>query len=323
MSIPKQAMEQLEKAEAALEEAMNPKDTSPVEKIVEIEEGNDESLLSQDESSAEEVSPQINEALERELELEKQRNASLKGRIDSQLKQANSENKELKSQLEEMRSQIEELSNTNKVPGAKRHISEKEAEELGEDVLNLQERVIKGTLEEELESGKIKELVNSLVEQSINSRTKVNTQQKSGVDLNAFWQTVEKYYPGARDINSSDTGWHSFLNLYDSKSGLKNRDVGANAINNAAVASLVDLLETYKPLGSVSVNKAKVSPKPETSGNAKAVNKQEVKPQFTQAGVELFFKDLADGKFKGKKGKAEAEKIEAQIMEAAQAGRIY
>ena len=323
MSIPKQAMEQLEKAEAALEEAMNPKDTSPVEKIVEIEEGNDESLLSQDESSAEEVSPQINEALERELELEKQRNASLKGRIDSQLKQANSENKELKSQLEEMRSQIEELSNTNKVPGSKRHISEKEAEELGEDVLNLQERVIKGTLEEELESGKIKELVNSLVEQSINSRTKVNTQQKSGVDLNAFWQTVEKYYPGARDINISDTGWHSFLNLYDSKSGLKNRDVGANAINNADVASLVDLLETYKPLGSVSVNKAKVSPKPETSGNAKAVNKQEVKPQFTQAGVELFFKDLADGKFKGKKGKAEAEKIEAQIMEAAQAGRIY
>jgi len=37
----------------------------------------------------------------------------------------------------------------------------------------------------------------------------------------------------------------------------------------------------------------------------------------------LFFKDVADGKFKGKKGRAEAEKIEAQIMEAAQAGRIY
>ena len=38
--------------------------------------------------------------------------------------------------------------------------------------------------------------------------------------------------------------------------------------------------------------------------------------------IELFFKDVADGKFKGAKGRKEAEEIEAQIMEAAQNGRI-
>ena len=313
MSVPKQALEQLEKAEAQLKELQN------TTQVVEEAKGNDEALSSQNEETKE-VSPQINiEALQQDLDLERQRNASLKGRIDSQLKQANSENKELKDSLAEMKSQLEELKNVNKVPGSKRHISEQEAEELGDDVLDIQSRVIKGTLEEELESGKIKEYVNELINKSL------KTQQENQVpviDTNSFWNNVEQYYPGAKSLNSTDTGWFSFLELYDTNSGLKNRDVGANAINNGDVATLVDLLKAYKPIGSVSVNEASVTTKPETTAHAKQIEQPE-EPRFTKKGVQLFYKDLADGRFKGKKGREEAEKIEAQIMEAAQAGRIY
>ena len=313
MSVPKQALEQLEKAEAQLKELQN------TTQVVEEAKGNDEALSSQNEETKE-VSPQINiEALQQDLDLERQRNASLKGRIDSQLKQANSENKELKDSLAEMKSQLEELKNVNKVPGSKRHISEQEAEELGDDVLDIQSRVIKGTLEEELESGKIKEYVNELINKSL------KTQQENQVpviDTNSFWNNVEQYYPGAKSLNSTDTGWFSFLELYDTNSGLKNRDVGANAINNGDVATLVDLLKAYKPIGSVSVNEASVTTKPETTAHAKQIEQPE-EPRFTKKGVQLFYKDLADGRFKGKKGREEAEKIEAQIMEAAQAGSIY
>ena len=313
MSVPKQALEQLEKAEAQLKELQN------TTQVVEEAEGNDEALSSQNEETKE-VSPQINiEALQQDLDLERQRNASLKGRIDSQLKQANSENKELKDSLAEMKSQLEELKNVNKVPGSKRHISEQEAEELGDDVLDIQSRVIKGTLEEELESGKIKEYVNELINKSL------KTQQENQVpviDTNSFWNNVEQYYPGAKSLNSTDTGWFSFLELYDTNSGLKNRDVGANAINNGDVATLVDLLKAYKPIGSVSVNEASVTTKPETTAHAKQIEQPE-EPRFTKKGVQLFYKDLADGRFKGKKGREEAEKIEAQIMEAAKTGRIF
>ena len=313
MSVPKQALKQLEKAEAQLKELQN------TTQVVEEAEGNDEALSSQNEETKE-VSPQINiEALQQDLDLERQRNASLKGRIDSQLKQANSENKELKDSLAEMKSQLEELKNVNKVPGSKRHISEQEAEELGDDVLDIQSRVIKGTLEEELESGKIKEYVNELINKSL------KTQQENQVpviDTNSFWNNVEQYYPGAKSLNSTDTGWFSFLELYDTNSGLKNRDVGANAINNGDVAKLVDLLKAYKPIGSVSVNEASVTTKPETTAHAKQIEQPE-EPRFTKKGVQLFYKDLADGRFKGKKGREEAEKIEAQIMEAAKTGRIF
>ena len=313
MSVPKQALEQLEKAEAQLKELQN------TTQVVEEAEGNDEALSSQNEETKE-VSPQINiEALQQDLDLERQRNASLKGRIDSQLKQANSENKELKDSLAEMKSQLEELKNVNKVPGSKRHISEQEAEELGDDVLDIQSRVIKGTLEEELESGKIKEYVNELINKSL------KTQQENQVpviDTNSFWNNVEQYYPGAKSLNSTDTGWFSFLELYDTNSGLKNRDVGANAINNGDVATLVDLLKAYKPIGSVSVNEASVTTKPETTAHAKQIEQPE-EPRFTKKGVQLFYRDLADGRFKGKKGREEAEKIEAQIMEAAKTGRIF
>jgi hypothetical protein len=312
MSVPKQALEQLEKAEAKLKAAVNTQ-------VVEEAEGNDEALSSQNEE-AQEVFPQADiEALQKDLDLERQRNASLKGRIDSQLKQANSENKELKDSLAEMKSQLEELKNVNKVPGSKRHISEQEAEELGDDVLDIQSRVIKGTLEEELESGKIKEYVNELINKSLKAQQE---KQVPVVDTTSFWNNVEQYYPGAKVLNSTDAGWFSFLELYDTNSGLKNRDVGANAINNGDVATLVDLLKAYKPIGSVSVNEASVTTKPETTAHAKQVTQSE-QPRFTKKGVQLFYKDLANGVFKGKKGREEAERIEAQIMEAAKTGRIF
>lgn len=313
MSVPKQALEQLEKAEAVLKQAATP------DLIAEEAEGNDKALLSQNEET-QEVLPQINiEALQKDLDLERQRNASLKGRIDSQLKQANNENKELKGSIAEMQSQLEELKNVNKVPGSKRHISEQEAEELGDDVLDIQSRVIKGTLEEELESGKIKEYVTELIEKSM---TVQQENQIPVVDMTSFWNNVEQYYPGAKQLNSSDKGWFAYLDLYDTNSGLKNRDVGANAINSGDVASLVDLLKSYKPIGSVPINEASVTTKPETTAHAKQVMQPE-QPRFTKKGVQLFYKDLASGVFKGKQGREEAEKIETQIMEAAKTGRIF
>lgn len=314
MSVPKQALEQLEKAEAALKK----QEPAPAETVVQEEVGND--VLSSPNEDTQEVSPQIDtEALQRELELERQRNASLKGRVESQLKTANNKNKELSDQLESMQSKIDELSKQNKVPGSKRHITEEEAEELGEEVLDIQSRVIKGTLEEELESGKIEEMVKSILEKNMNVQ---QAKQGPNVDMVSFWNNVESFYPGAKDINSNDKGWFAFLDLYDKNSGLKNRDVGASAINNGDVASLVDLLRNYKPIGSSSVDQKQVTVKPETTAHARQTVEPKA-PTFTKEGVKLFYQDIIDGKFKGKKGKQESEKIERQIMEAAQAGRIY
>ena len=81
------------------------------------------------------------------------------------------------------------------------------------------------------------------------------------------------------------------------------------------------MLTAYKPIGSAANNSVTQTVKPETTAHARQVEPPE-QPTFTKAGVELFYKDVADGKFKGAKGRKEAEEIEAQIMEAAQNGRI-
>lgn len=313
MSVPKQALEQLERAEKALEQ-----DTSSEDQIAEaIEEvQNDHDNLSDQ--------PQIDVSdLQNQLELERQRTASLKGRIDSQLKNANSENKELRSQLEAMQSQIEEVKKSNSKPGFKRNLSDDEISQVGEEVLELQSRVIRGTLEEELENGSIKELVNNLVSQSLAARRKNNTQQRrqrSQVDPN-FWTTVDKHYPNASQINNSDQGWFNFLNLYDSKSGLQNRDIGTKAIKEGDVLTLVELMKQYKPLIDQSGKPAvKVAARPEKSGSSIPKQKEE-EPSFSHAEVKKFYDDVTRNRFRG--SESERVEMENKIMAAAQAGRIY
>ncbi|QDP63513.1 MAG: hypothetical protein GOVbin4551_5 [Prokaryotic dsDNA virus sp.] len=319
MTVPKQALAQLETVEKALEETQNviPEDTSmPVDETPTIE--SNVANVADGQGLNSETSPVIEE-LQKSLELEKQRTASLKGRIDSQLKQTNSENKELKNKLNEMMTQFKEMKKANSTPGFKRNLSEEEIQDVGEDVLKLQERVIKGTLEEELENGSIKELVEGLVKQSLSAEQK---QIKPSIDQNWFWSQVDKFYPGAKDINTSDNNWFLFLEKFDSISGQQYREVGNNAIQNGDVPALVDLLTLYKPLPKVeAVHTEEMPLHPETTASASGINKQ-TKPEkvFTQAEVSKFYQDKVTGGFKG--SNKEWLKLEEEIMEAAASGRI-
>ena len=259
-------------------------------------------------------------ALKSELELERQRNRSLQGRIDSQLAKANSENKELKGQLNDLSAKVQELRRESAAPGSHRHLSEDEVKDMGEEVLGMQERIIKGTLEEELEGGTIKEFVENLVAKSMKAKADSSDEPTDApvVDTDLYWDTVERYYPDARTLNSSDAEWFKFLDEYDSKSGLKNREVGAEAINSGDVRMLVNLLNAFRPVGHVE-GQRKPSIKPEKTGAAPIVQSA-AKPSFTKAEVEQFYDDVARRRFKGTKEEALA--IENQIMEAAQEGRL-
>ena len=316
MSVPEAVLKQAAEAEKALDDFVAQNEEQPSGEA-DAEQPTDIAAdkLGQPAGKAE-ASPET-QALQRKLELEQQRTASLKGRIDSQLAQANGENKELKAKLASMEEKLDKLSKANAVPGPRRYITEEEASDLGDEVLGVQERIIKGTLEEELDSGTIKDMVDGLVKQSLAAQ-QVQAPPVS-ISTELFWNTVERYYPNAEAMNDGEQGWHDFLELHDPISGLKNRDLGQQAIGNGDVATLVDLLQAYKPLQGHVAGERKPSLKPERTG-AEPVVMEPVKPEWKKSEVERFYDDVARNKFRGTK--EEAVVIENEIMEAAQDGRI-
>lgn len=307
MSVPKKALEQLE----AMEQQVVNSETIVNEEVQQNVESDQQGITS-------ETHPQI-EALQKELELERQRSASMKGRIDSQLKRSNEENKELKSQLDELSAQFSEIQDANKEPGFKRNLTAEEVEEVGEEVLELQERVIKGTLTEELESGSIKELVTKLVDQSIVARSE--QEKKITQNKEWFWSNVEEHYPNAKAINSGDQNWFKFLETFDPNTGKKYRDVGAQAVQEGDVFSLVDLLKKYKPITDhVQSSVSAVAPMPEKTGT-NVIPSQPEPFSISQAEVKKFYSDVGKGKYLNKV--KQRQEFEDKIMEAAQTGRIY
>lgn len=312
MSVPKKALEQLESIKEKVKQQSQNAEETVNEEVVHDNESDQQGITS-------ETHPHI-EALQKDLELERQRSSSMKGRIESQLKRSNEENKELKNQLEELQSQFSEIREANKIPGFKSNLTDEEIEEVGEEVLELQDRVIKGTLKEELENGSIKELVNKLVEKSISSRAEQEKQVKE--DRQWFWTSVEQQYPGAAKLNAGDANWFKFLNGYDQITGKRLRDVGSEAVKNGDVNIIVNLLKRFKPLTDQSVASVQpVSPMPEKTGSNNINVKTPEAFSISKAEVDSFYRDVGKGKYSGNVKKQ--RELEAKIMEAAQSGRIY
>jgi len=328
--VPEAVRKQAEEADKALdtliqvqdesaEQPVNPETAEAIQANMETQPGRqpaqDEAI--QAESTTIEVDPA--QALQNELDLERQRNRTLQGRIDSQLAKAHGENRELKTQVKDLEGRMDELAKADRPPGYLRHITEEEAEGLGDDVLDIQNRIIKGTLEEALEDGDLKDYVNDLVQQSMEAQ--VVDRAPAPVNEDLFWQSVERHYPGARQINESDQNWFGFLGQHDPDSGLKNRDVGVQAIDTSDVVSLVDLLNRYRPIQQDQhvVEPKPVAVKPERGG-AQQIETSPAKPSFTRSNVERFYNDVARNRFPGTKEEATA--LETEIMEAAQEGRI-
>jgi len=320
MSVPEAVRKQAEENEKALNEAAAQaaaaeEQSLGTEVAAETKE-NMEELPGQTNDSIE-ASPEY-QALQKELELERQRTSSLKGRIDSQLTNANEENRELKAQMQELKDQMDEVAKASAVPGPKRYLSEEQVADMGEDVLGLQESIIKGTLEEELESGQIKAHIQGLLDQSLAAR-QATAAPAAPVNEPLFWTAVERYYPGAEQINTSDQDWFAFLNLHDQASGVRNRDIGVHAIDVGDVVAMVDLLNAYKPAEAHVGGDRRPPIKPEKTG-ASAIIQESAPGNWKEAEIEAFYSDLQRGKFKGTKEEAIA--MENDIMAAAQEGRI-
>ena len=315
-------MEQAEAAEKAIESAQAAKDLPVIKAEVDSPAKEVKPPVVDQSKAVPSARPLDGADLQAELSRERQLRKTLEGRLKSQLIPANEEVRRLRKELNESLENVSQLENQNKPSGAERYLNDDERADLG-DVLDINARMVKGVLEEELGAGRIKDVVESIMQQNASTKVSDNGPSKD------FWSIVDQYCPGASELNSkADRKWVEYLELFNQTTGEKNRASAEYAFDNDDPIALADLFVDFMRVnGTVKREKQDVdptqrpAPKPESAGQGRRIETQPgAAPSWTEAEVRSFYTDVSKGKFKGRE--TEAAKLEAEIMAAATVGNI-
>ena len=336
MSVPSKVLEMEKEADRAIEEAQRRQDAASKPQVDFSQEAPAPVLPSVEGPEAEvippvepaivaepvaPVAPVNGEGLQLQLDRERQLRKTLEGRLRSQLKPANEEIKRLRKELNEVQETITAAQTKDKKSGAETYLNDEEAADLG-DVLDINTRMVKGILEESLGAVSIEDAVKAVMQK--------NHQESDDTGPAAdFWPIVDQLVPGSRELNrNDDPRWLQYLDQYSTSTGMLNRDVAEEAISNDDPYSLADLFAEFMRVYGIDQAEIAVTPvttpapRPERGGGGRQVETPATQqiPVWTQPEVAAFYTDVSKGKFAGRK--AEADKLEAEIMAAANAGLI-
>jgi hypothetical protein len=290
-------------------------------------------LLADEAASATETkaTPDV-EALQRQLEYEKQRNDSLQGRVDSQLRPLNQTVRELQQQLNQQRAAPMRV----EVPKAPvvdvtvqdllAELSPADRELMGEKQLAILAKLV------EKPTQAMVNRVRTELQASFDARFEAQEAklrqvegQAAGQTGRELWDRVDQLSPGARDRNDvDDPKWVEFLNQKDPISGRMRKDLGNAAVDAGDVSRLALLHDEFlKSTGQTkAVDQASGQNRelrPDASRAEPGVSSSTL-PTLKNSEIEQFYKDLASGKYEAKPQLA--DKMEALITAAIQDGRV-
>ena len=265
-------------------------------------------------------------ALERALAFERQRNASLEGRVEAELRPLRSTVRELRQQVQAAQA----TPATETVPVAQVTVSDllaeltpADRELVGEKELAIMARLIEKPTQSALD--RMRAELQQSFEAKFDARLRQVESQASGNAVRDLWDRVDQLSPGIRDRNDlDDPQWVEFLNQRDPISGRLRKELGNSAVDVGDIGRLALLHDEFlkatgkdKPAEEEPDRSSRL--RPEGSRAEPAVSSGE-KPSFTEADVNKFYKDLAEGKYAGQPELV--EKIESQVTEAIQDGRV-
>jgi hypothetical protein len=195
--------------------------------------------------------------------------------------------------------------------GFKRHLTDDEVEEYGSGVLDLHSRMVRGVVEELLQTQGM----------GYDDRLAVLENSQLASMSDRFWERVERVYRGARRINDADPQWFEFLKRRDNLSGLSYRELGENAVEIGDVERMVSLLSMYKPLKPSATRPKKPAAKPRPStGRVSVPASEPAKGKIRESTIKKFYTDQALGAFAGHED--EAQKREDEIILAYEEDRV-
>ena len=266
-------------------------------------------------TSQTETPPDELDLIKRQLAFEKQRNDSLQGRIDSQLRPMNDLVKQLRDQVDELRGKSVDAPVS--VPELTREeilaeLTPEERAKIGEKQLDVLTRLIERPLK----------TMATKLEKKLLPRVQAAESLIAARAGNDLWAAVDKLSPGAKADNDRESPeWVDFLSSVDPISGKTFRELGNSAVDAGDVGRLAQLHdqfakgrrpETVNDLdGQLRPNGSRAEPTRVSGGD---------KPKIKSSEVDKFYADLSRGKYKDKPELA--EKMDALISEAVTEGRI-
>jgi len=269
--------------------------------------------------------PEVAE-LQRALEYERQRNASLEGRMDAQIRPLNATVRELRQRLNTAPTRVEapvEPVSSVTVQDLLAELSPADRELMGEKQLAILSRLIEKPTQAMVD--KVRAELQASFDAKFDTRLRQVEGQVAGQSGRDLWDRVDQLSPGARDRNDSDDPqWVDYLNQRDPISGRLRKDLGNAAVDVGDVARLALMHDEFlKAIGQAKGKEAEVPAnnelRPDGSRAEPAVSSS-TKPTLKNSEIEQFYKDLASGKYEGKPQLA--DKMEALITEAVQDGRV-
>ena len=297
-------------------------------------------LMADDEIEAaagkkEEVSPDV-EALQRQLLYEKQRNDSLQGRVDSQLRPLTQTVRDLQQKLQGQAAP-EKLETAAVKPVAVTvqdllgELTPADRELVGEKQLAIMARLIEKPTQAMVDKVRAELQVSFDAElKTRDARLQQVEGQAAGQTGREMWDRVDQLSPGARAHNDSDDPqWVEYLNQVDPVSGRLRKELGNAAVDAGDVSRLALLHDDFlkstgqdkkkddKPAGEEDGLNTEL--RPDGSRAEPPVGSGE-KPTIKGTEVTQFYKELSAGKYEKKPELR--EKMEALITEAIQDGRV-
>jgi len=283
----------------------------------------------------EEVGPDV-EVLQRQLDYEKQRNDSLQGRVDSQLRPLTQTVRDLQQKLQGQAApeKAEKLAIKPvevTVQDLLAELTPADRELVGEKQLAIMARLIEKPTQTMVDKVRAELQASFDIElQTRDARIQQIEGQTAGQSGRELWDRVDQLSPGARDHNDADDSrWVEYLNQKDPISGRLRKDLGNAAVDAGDVARLALLHDEFLKL--IGEDKAKddksaeaearqnLELRPDGSRAEPAVGSGE-KPTLKDAEVQQFYRELSEGKYEKKPELR--EKMEALITEAIQDGRV-
>lgn len=276
------------------------------------------------------TSPQLAEriaAMEEELAIERQRNKTLRGKLDAEGPRNAEEIRELRDELRRLK---EERESRSRSPAWQRHLSEDERTEFktAEDAMGVSGRVILGVLEDRLE--KIEAAFASKVKPVEESVRRITTESADAKKLreeadrvDRVLAKVEVHRAGAKDTNFNDPMFTKFLHdVKEPISGSPWGEIAARALQGNDIARLVQVFQAYDQMRGVATPQTEVGAlvRPSTVRGTVAPGAGKAKPTITERWVNQFYTDVSYGRYKGRD--EEKKQIEAMIEDAERDGRI-
>lgn len=190
----------------------------------------------------------------------------------------------------------------------------------GEDMIDMVRRYAEQTLA--AVRGEVSQKLQSLEERLTGLEsmvTGVSKRTESTLETQ-FYAALTSMVPDWKELNANDT-WLAWLSQVDEVYGVPRQaalDQAQQRGDVERVAAVFKMFKAQQPARPSAALASQISP--DAGGGAGAPPAPQARPLMSQKAVQSFYNDVARGRYRGRE--AEAERIEAEINQAAAEGRI-